>query len=361
VYLSVDIGSASTKAALYNPDGMLCASHSVEYDVHYPRPGWAEQDPKSWWDATRQCCQRIVGELAGQQIEAISVSGQTPGCVPIDRKGNPLRQAILWMDRRAVPQAERLRSRLGIETAIQISGNTLDSYFGGLKWMWFRENEPQLYDATWKFLQANNYITYRLVGDVATDPSQAGLCSPCFNLRARDWDGFACEVMGIEPAKLPRISRSTDIIGLVSRVASSETGLPEGTPVICGGADFACACLGAGAIERGSAAMMLGTSGNLLVPGCDKTDPRLLNTIHVNGETLSLGAVLAGGAVKWFTHMLNTNEPDLFKLLDKEASQTPPGADGLVFLPYLMGERTPEVPSSACLQFIRADIFTGPS
>jgi xylulokinase len=341
MYLSIDVGSTSTKAALYHPDGKLCGNHSEAYDVHYPHPGWAEQHPDTWWDATQKCCRRLVADLAGQRIEAIAVSGQAPGCVPIDRKGNALRQAILWMDRRAVPQTERLRSQLGIEAAIRISGNTLDSYFGGPKWMWFHENEPELYAATWKLLQANNYITYRLVGEAVTDPSQAGLCSPCFDLHKREWDSWACEVMAVDPAKLPRIRASTEVVGTVSRAASVDTGLPEGVPVLCGGGDFAFACLGAGVTEVGSAAMMLGTSGNLLVPGCAKIDPRLLNTVHVTGQSLSLGAVLAGGTVNWFTRMLGTNQPRLFRLLDNEASKVSPGADGLVFLPYLVGERTP--------------------
>jgi xylulokinase len=341
VYLSIDIGSTSTKAALYHPNGKLCASQSEEYDVHYPHPGWAEQDPDTWWDATQKCCRRLAAELTGQRIEAISVSGQAPGCVPIDRQGNPLRQAILWMDRRAVPQAERLRAQLGIEMAVQIAGNTLDSYFGGPKWMWFHENEPELYAATWKLLQANNYIVYRLVGQAVTDPSQAGLCSPCFNLHKREWDSGMCEVMELDPEKLPCIRPSSEVVGTTSGAASKETGLPEGVPVICGGGDFAFACLGAGVTEAGSAAMMLGTSGNLLVPGSSKLDPRLLNTIHVTGQSLSLGAVLAGGAVNWFTRMLGPNQPGSFKLLDDEATAILPGADGLVFLPYLMGERTP--------------------
>ncbi len=341
MYLSIDIGSTSTKAALYHPNGKLCASQSEEYGVHYPHPGWAEQDPSAWWQATQECCRRLVPEQRGQRIEAISVSGQAPGCVPIDHAGKPLRPAILWMDRRAVQQAERLRAQLGVEMALRISGNTLDSYFGGPKWMWFHENEPGLYAATWKLLQANNYIIYRLVGEVVTDPSQAGLCSPCFSLHTREWDSHTCEVMELDPEKLPRIRASSEVVGTVSRAASEATGLPEGVPVICGGGDFAFACLGAGVTEAGSAAMMLGTSGNLLVPGSAKIDPRLLNTIHVTGQTLSLGAVLAGGTVNWFTHMLGMNQPGSFTLLDEEAGSIPPGADGLVFLPYLMGERTP--------------------
>jgi xylulokinase len=339
--LSIDIGSTSTKAALYRSDGTLAASQSMNYDIQYPHPGWAEQDPNIWWDATRLCCHQILKNLSGEEICVVSVSGQAPGCVTIDRQGKSLRPAILWMDRRAVPQVEMLRILLGAERAAKISGNTLDSYFGGLKWAWFRQNEPLQYDKTWKFLQANNYISYRLTGEISTDPSQAGLCSPCFNLRDRCWDSSICDLMDLDLEKLPPIFPSKEIIGQVTTAASVETGLPVGIPVICGGGDFACACLGAGVVQQGSAAMMLGTSGNLLVPASLKTDPRLLNTIHVTGENLSFGAVMAGGAVNWFTTMLGVDQPDIFNLLDAEAAQTLPGAEGLIFLPYLMGERTP--------------------
>lgn len=341
IYLSIDIGSTSAKATLYRPDGTLMASHCVNYSIQYPHPGWAEQDPECWWEATRQCCHQILNDLGREEISVVSVSGQTPGCLPIDRQGKSLRPAILWMDRRAVPQVELLRTRLGNELAVKISGNTLDSYFGGLKWAWFKQNEPHLYENTWKLLQANNYVSYRLTGEISIDPSQAGLCSPCFNLQDRRWDSSICDLMDVDIEKLPPIFPSHETIGQVTTSASVETGLPQGIPVICGGGDFACACLGAGVVQRGSAAMMLGTSGNLLVPDPLKTDSRLLNTIHVTGENLSFGAVMAGGAVSWFKTMLGIDKPDLFSLLDDEASQTPPGAEGLVFLPYLMGERTP--------------------
>ena len=341
MYLSIDIGTTSAKAALNRPDGTLAGSQSANYPIQYPRSGWAEQNPDDWWDAVRQCCHQLLQSTSREKIRVVSVSGQAPGCVPIDQKGRALRPAILWMDRRAIPQVELLRNRIGADVAEDVSGNTLDSYFGGLKWAWFRQNESHLYDKTWKILQANNYVSYRLTGEVSIDPSQAGLCSPCFNLQDRRWDSSICDLMGLDLGKLPLIFPSKETIGQITAAASAETGLPVGIPVICGGGDFACACLGAGVVKRGSAAMMLGTSGNLLIPDPPKTDPRLLNTVHVTGENLSLGAVMAGGAVSWFKTMLGIDKPDLFNLLDAEASQTPPGAEGLVFLPYLMGERTP--------------------
>ena len=286
VYLSIDIGSSSAKATIHHPDGTLALSRSMIYSIQYPHPGWAEQDPNIWWDATVQLCHQILENIRGEEISVISVSGQAPSCVPINRQGKVLRPAILWMDRRAIPQVEMLRILIGSDRAEMISGNTLDSYFGGIKWAWFRQSEPHLYDKTWKFLQANNYVNYRLTGEISTDFSQAGLCSPCFNLRDRCWDLPLCDLMGLEPEKLPPIFPSNAVVGQVTTAASIETELPVGIPVICGGGDFACACLGAGVVQGGSAAMMLGTSGNLLIPAALKTDTTALEYNPRNGSEL---------------------------------------------------------------------------
>ena len=340
-YLAIDIGTSSAKAALYEADGHLVAGQSAGYPLQRLKPNWCEQDPDAWWRATQTVCQAVLRQAGHPSIRAVCVSGQSPGCVPVDRKGQPLRPAILWLDRRATAQAQWLGEHLGQAEAERLSGNRLDSYFGGPKWLWFRRNEPELYSRTAMIHQASSFITFQLTGEIALDLSQAGMCSPCFNLSERCWDERVCELMGLDVRVLPRLAPSTATVGQVTQTASALTGVPAGTPVICGGGDFACACLGAGVIERGTAAMMLGTAGNLLIPAPQRTDPRLINTIHVTGDGLSLGGVMAGGAVRWFGEMLRIDVPDLFTLLDAEAAQTPPGADGLVFLPYLMGERTP--------------------
>ncbi len=295
LYLTIDIGTSSAKVALFEQGGTLLTSNSSSYPVYYPQPGWAEQNTEDWWSATQGLCKKVLREAGYPPLRSVCISGQAPLCVPVDRRGHALRPAILWLDRRSHPQVKWLRDRLGGDPA---NGNRLDSYFGGLKWLWFLQNEPYLYRKTWKILQANGFVLYRLTGVEAIDPSHAGLCSPCFNLRERNWDEETCEKMGLDIRKLPTVHPSTQIVGQVSLQASTLTGIPSGTPVVCGGADFACACLGAGAMERGSAAMMLGTAGNLLVPAPKRTDDRLLNTVHLTGEGLSLGGVLAGGAVQ---------------------------------------------------------------
>jgi sugar (pentulose or hexulose) kinase len=338
-YLVVDVGTSSTKLSLFDQDGNVLAAREASYTVDVPRAGWAEQDPRAWWQAV---CQLGPQVLAGQPaVSAIAVSGQTPLCAPVDAQGEPLRKAILWLDRRATPQAAWLAEHVGEERCLQVSANRLDSYFGGLKWLWYRQEEPQLFDKTWKIMQATSYVSWKLTGRAVIDPSQAGLCSPCYDYAARGWNAAICQEMGLPLELLPEIRPSQAVVGEVSSAAARASGLPAGTPVVCGGGDFALACLGTGATGKGSAALMLGTAGNLLFPGVFNPDPRLLHTTHVSGEDLTFGGVLAGGNVSWCAGLFGEPSPRLYEQLDAEAAALPPGSEGLIYLPYIMGERSP--------------------
>ena len=274
VYLAIDIGTSSAKAALYHQEGRLLASRWREYPLLHPKSNWSEQNPAEWWQAVQLICKQLAAENPRIKVRAVCVSGQAPSCTPVDREGQPLRPAILWLDRRATFQVDWLRERLGA-TAEKVSGNTLDSYFGGPKWLWYVQEEPERYNRTWKILQANGYILHALTGEIATDPSHAGLCSPCFNLETGCWDLEVCQSIGIEVEKLPPVHPASQVIGRVTRSAAGATGIPAGTPVVCGAGDFACACLGAGVIEAGQAAAMLGTAGNLMLPGVRRLDAAL--------------------------------------------------------------------------------------
>jgi sugar (pentulose or hexulose) kinase len=339
-YLAIDIGTSSAKAGLYSQEGRLLASKSQDYPLLHPKENWSEQNPEDWWQAVQRICKQLTAENPRQAIRAICVSGQAPSCAPVDRKGRPVRPAILWLDRRATRQVEWLRERLG-QAVERLSGNTLDSYFGGPKWCWYLQEEPERYQKTWKILQANSTIIQALTGEAVTDPSHAGLCSPCFELDTGQWNLKVCRAMGIEAEKLPAIHPAGQVVGMITPEAANATGIPAKTPAVCGAGDFACACLGAGVIEAGQAAAMLGTAGNLMLPGIRRPDARLLNTKHATGAPLSLGGVMAGGVVSWFVGAFGGNTPGIYDLLEEEARQTPPGAQGLIFLPYLMGERTP--------------------
>ena len=341
-YLVMDIGTSSTKISLFNDKGKQLKTQSCSYDVLIPAAGWAEQDPEIWWSAICRLCDNDLSATEKAKINAIIVVGQTPSCVPIDVFGNPVRPAILWLDRRSAPQVNWLEKRMQEEGVASPSANRLDSYFGGLKWLWFKQDQPDLYQQTWKILQANSYIIFKLTGQLVIDPSQAGLCSPCFDTLTHKWSAEVLELMGLEEEKLPEIVPSDQIVATISRDAAQQTGLNIGTPVINGGADFAFSCLGAGVINNHQAAIMLGTAGNLLVPNLPHGDSHLLNTEYFHGIPLSLGGVMAGGVLTWFTKsVLGALEENIYDDLEKKAYLISSGADGLVFLPYLMGERTP--------------------
>lgn len=336
-FLAIDLGTSSLKAALYDDSGHLHASSNESYPLSYPHSGWVEQSPEDWWHACCLACTRILAENK-VVINAVCVSGQAPACVPVDRQGKPLRPAIIWMDRRAAPQADRFKQNPHLQKASAQGLNTFDSYFGGFKWLWFQENEPDLYRQTWKILQPNGYILHKLTGAVVTDAGHAGICTPFYSDSAGAWSETLCDLLQFDMEKLPDIQPFTSVIGQVSRSAFEETHIPAGTPVVAGAPDFLCSCLGAGVLDNQSAALMLGTAGNLMFPSAVKADHRMLNTRFVNDNLISTGGVLAGGAVSWFCNLVAVNDPNS---LEEEAILVQPGSEGVVFLPYLVGQRSP--------------------
>jgi xylulokinase len=349
--LGIDIGTSSAKTVLCDVNGNKISSSSAEYLIYYPRPTWAQENPDDWWNATKKIIKQTIKEanVESEDIVGISVSGMAPNCVPVDKDCKPIRPAILWIDRRSTKEVEWLNKNIGKKEIEKICGNTTDTYFGGPKWLWFKNNEPELYKKTWKILQTHSYIIFQLTGEIVTDYSQAGLCTPFFDLKNKCWSEEICKATGISMDLLPEIHSSYEIIGKITDKAAKETGLKEGTPVVTGAGDFACATLGCGvAGSIGESAQMLGTAGNILVPVGKKFNPdeRLLNTVYVNGDYLMLGSIFAGGIVKWFTNefvfqkKFGKNE-NIYDLLSKKAQEIPAGSNGLILLPYFMGERTP--------------------
>ena len=343
--LGIDIGTTGVRAAIFAEDGRMVADASATCPHDSPKPGWAEADPEAWWRAIA----RVLGELALtnklEDIACIAVVGQAPTVVLVDAAGAVVRPAVLWLDTRAEGEARELGT---------------EAYYLGPKLLWLARNEPAaLAKAKW-VLQSHAFVAMRLTGEVAVDPSTAALALPLFDLAKLEWvhSAFtrvhdASTGAGVTPEQMPPLRRSHEVLGAVTAEAARVTGLRAGTRVVVGGGDFAAATLGAGVIAEGEACLMLGTAGNLLVPcRTPGTDARLINAHHVGAESwLSLGGTLSGGAQEWLRHALTraSGSEDTavrgalptFEVLDGEASRVAAASDGLMFLPYLQGERTP--------------------
>jgi xylulokinase len=346
VLLGIDIGTTGVRAAVFAEDGRMVADASASCLHDSPKTGWAEVDPEAWWRATA----RVLGELALRakldEVACIAVAGQAPTAVLVDAAGAVVRPAILWLDTRADAEARELGT---------------EAYYLGPKLSWLARHEPEALARTKWLLQSHAFLAMRLTGEVAVDPSTAALALPLFDLAKLEWvqSAFlrvqdASTGAGVTLAQMPPLRRSHEVLGAVTTEAARLTGLRAGTPVVVGGGDFAAATLGAGVVAEGEACLMLGTAGNLLVPRrTPGTDARLINAHHVGTESwLSLGGTLSGGAQEWLRHALSRaslGEEDTavrgalptFELLDREAARVPAASDGLLFLPYLQGERTP--------------------
>ncbi len=336
--LAIDIGTTGVRAALFEPRGALVADATASCAPDSPEVGWAEGDPDRWWRIVCRLVQDLASRVDIGEVAAVAVAGQAPTAVLVDDRGHVVTPAILWLDTRADAEARALGSQ---------------AYYLGPKLAWMAKHRPEALARTRWVLQSHAFVAMKLTGEVATDFSTAALCAPLFDLGARTWREEACALVGVSPSQLPPVRAAHEVLGEVTAEAASASGLRAGTPVVVGGGDFAAATLGAGIVEEGEACLMLGTAGNLLVPRrTPGTDPRLINAHHVGTNSwLSLGGTLSGGAQEWLRHALARSAGGddtavrapvpAFDVLDKEAASVPAGSAGLVFLPYLQGERTP--------------------
>lgn len=337
--LGIDIGTSGVRAALFDARGAVLADAAAPCGYDAPQVGWAEADAGAWWRAVQAVLASLAQRAALDEVACVAVTGQAPTAVLVGEDGAPLRPAILWLDTRADAEAKELGTH---------------AYYLGPKLLWLARHEAStLARARW-ILQSHAFVAWKLTGEVATDPSTAALCLPLFDLGARAWLHSACKAIGVRPDALPPIRRANDVLGAITPDAARATGLRAGTPVVVGGGDFAAATLGAGVVDEGEACLMLGTAGNLLVPRrTPGADARLINAHHVGADAwLSLGGTLSGGAQEWLRHAMTRStgfDDDTavrgalpsFEALDREAAGVPAGCDGLLFLPYLQGERTP--------------------
>ena len=351
--IGIDVGTTSTKSMLFDLQGKVLAQASQEYATSYPQPNWAEQDPEDWWQAVCSTLTRIFAEnrYAAADVAALGVSSQAPSVVPVDAAGNLLHPALIWMDRRSDPQCEWLQGQVGAASIASINGGRIDPFFMAPKLLWYKQHRPELYRETHAVLQANGYIVHRLTGAFFTDSSHAPL-TLLFDSRHGRWSEELLERMDINPALLPPIAPCSQVAGEVTRSAAEATGLATGTPVIAGMVDGTAASLEAGVLDAGDAVEMTGQSTVLLV--CSDR-PYLEDELFPLGHAipdryLVVGAqVASGGSLRWFRDQLGESERDEaarrgvdpFEVLSEHAADSPPGANRLIFLPYMYGERSP--------------------
>ncbi len=351
--LAHDLGTSGNKATLFAADGTMADSVTYSYPVSYTNGTWAEQDPDDWWKAVVETTRRLTEKIDKREIAGVSFSGQMMGCVCVDETGRPLRKAIIWADMRAVEEQRRIEAQMDKGRFYRITGHRLSPSYGGQKFMWVKEHEPDIYRRTYRMLNAKDYIIFKLTGNFVTEYTDAS--STCLlNLDRLEWSEELLEVMGIGREKLPELHRSTDIAGTVTEEAAALVGLLPGTPVVCGGGDGVCSAIGTGCIDEGVAHSSMGTSSWISITSKKAIydeEQRTFNWAHiVPGYVLPTGTMQSGGgAYAWYVDHFCGHEAELagtrgvsvYTVLEEELKSSPPGSNGLLFLPYLMGERSP--------------------
>jgi xylulokinase len=349
LFLGLDIGTSGVKAVLVSPDGDVEAAATTALTLSTPRPGWAEQNPDDWWQATRDSTRAVLRDRPANRVRAIGISGQMHSSVFLDAEGNVIRPALLWCDGRTTAEcAEITRSVGGEERLRDLACNPALEGFTLPKVLWLRRHEPGAFARLATVLLAKDYIRYRLTGVLATEPSDASATLMYDTARLR-WSSEILDAVTLPHSIVPDVGGSADVLGQVTSSAASLTGLAVGTPVVGGGADNACGAAGVGVVAPGDAVASWGTSGTVLAPMSEpRVDPRLRahTFCHiVPGCWYLMGVVLsAGGAFGWYRDQFAADLAPNAKaneLLNDEAATIPPGSDGVTFLPYLQGERTP--------------------
>ena len=348
--LGVDIGTSSCKTALFDADGRAVAQGGSEYPVSYPRKGWAEQDPRDWWDGVCRAVREMISGngINPSDIAGIGVDGQSWSAIALDGAGEVLCPTPIWTDTRSAEICRETLERLPQEKLFALCGNPPQPGYTWPKILWYRRHRPEVFAAAKKILQSNSYIVYRMTGEITQDLSQ-GYGLACFDMRKGRWDEETCGELGIPGTLLPEIVPSHQVVGRLTREAAEQTGLTEGIPVAAGGLDAACGTLGAGVVLPGQTQEQGGQAGGMSI--CiDKyaADPRLILGFHVvPGRWLLQGGTTGGGgALKW---LRETMCPELsFEEMSSLAETAPAGSGGVTFLPYMAGERSPIWNPDAC-------------
>jgi xylulokinase len=344
-FLGIDVSTTGAKALLIDEKGAVAASATTPLTVQTPKPLWSEQDPHAWWAGTARSIRQALGDAkaSGADVAAVGLTGQMHGLVLLGADHAVLRPAILWNDQRTAKECDEIRERVGRRELIRATGNDALTGFTAPKILWVRNHEPEVYAKARHVLLPKDYVRLRLTGVTAMDKAD-GSGTILFDLAARHWSSDVLKKLDIPAEWLPPTYEGPDVTGQVSAGAAEETGLRAGTPVVAGGGDQAAGAVGAGAVKPGVVALTLGTSGVVFAatPGpLVEPEGRLHAFCHaVPGTWHFMGVTLAAaGSLQWYRDTLAGAES--FEALMNEAASAPPGSGGLLFLPYLSGERTP--------------------
>ena len=341
--LGIDIGTSACKVAVFDENGKVLAQTNEPYKVYYPNPGWAEQDADEWWNAIVAGIKTVLAEdaVSADEIVGIGIDGQGWSAIPVDKDGNALYRTPIWMDTRARDICDRIKAEIGEDAIFDVAGNDFLPSYVTPKLIWFKEEHPDIFEKTYKFMQSNSYIVLKLTDQYSMDLSQAyGV--HFFNMHTLQYDEELAKKMGLSSDLLPKVYGCDEVVGTVTESAAALTGLKAGTPVVAGGLDAACGTLGAGVYKPGQTQEQGGQAGGMSI--C--TDKPLahkkliLGTHVVPGMWLLQGGTVGGGGtLKWFKQEFGENMS--FDELTALAEGVPAASDGVLFLPYMAGERSP--------------------
>lgn len=350
--LTVDVGTSSTKTSLWTESGLPIAHASYAYSLNRPQPLWAEIDGDIWWHAVCQTIQEVLskGGIDPSAIAGIGVDAVGWTLVPVDQFGNPLRQAMIWLDRRAEEETSWLKSLPQAGELVSLNANPLDAAYITPKLVWLKQNHPDVFNSAHKFLEATGFIISRFTGNFVCDYTQA-YGYHFFDIGREKWDAHAAQWIGVPLEKMPQLCGSTEIAGTVTEKAAQQTGLKAGIPVIAGCLDAAAGALGSGVVKPGQTNEQGGQAGGVGI-SLDHVvvEPRLIFSHHViPGQYLLQAGTVGGGSLGWFRNQFGQPETSVaellgqnpFELFSNQVAKSKPGANGLIFLPYMAGERTP--------------------
>ncbi|MBN2391448.1 MAG: xylulokinase [Anaerolineae bacterium] len=353
--LAHDLGTTGNKATLYDAEGHLVGSAFYGYATEYAHPRWAEQNPEDWWKAVCTSTHQLLAQtdVCSDDVACITFSGQMMAAVPLDKNAQPLRPAIIWADQRSTGQVNWLLERLTFNEMYTITGHRLSESYSLLKMLWIRDHQPDIYRNTHKFVHAKDAMIARLTGNFVTDMSDASGMD-LYDLATGTWSPRILEAADVDPAQLPDVHSSIDVVGEVLPSVAEEVGVAAGTPVVTGGGDGVCASTGAGVVAEGAAYNYVGSSAWIaLATSKPLLDPNYRTFCYchlVPGMFMPTGTTQSAGAsYQWARDQICEGESrtaidlplNVYDLMNERATESPPGANGLLFLPYLMGERSP--------------------